>query len=175
MDFIELLKQSGGQNSLGSLASGLGLSSSKADDLIGALGPALLTGFKKQVEPEGGLSALKSALQSGNHERYLDDANLMSSADSVSDGNKILGHLFGSKDVSRNVAAHAAKSTGIDTSLIKKALPLLAGLAMGAMSKSSNKGNSLESSLPGLLGGLTGGDGDGFGLDDVLGLAKKLF
>jgi hypothetical protein len=44
---------------------------------------------------------------------------------------------------------------------------------MGAMSKNTNKGNSLESSLPGLLGGL-GGD-DGFGLDDVLGLAKKLF
>jgi hypothetical protein len=97
----------------------------------------------------------------------------MSAADSVTDGNKILGHLFGSKDVSRNVAAQAAESTGISASLIKKALPLLAGLAMGAMSKTSNKGQSLEASLPGLLGGL-GGD-DGFGLDDVLGLAKKLF
>jgi hypothetical protein len=173
MDLLELLKQSGGQSSLGGLASGLGLSSSKANDLVGALGPALLQGFKKQVEPKGGLSALQGALQGGNHERYLDDANLMSAADSVSDGNKILGHLFGSKDVSRNVAAKAAESTGIDASLIKKALPLLAGLAMGAMSKNTNKGKSLESSLPGLLGGL-GGD-DGFGLDDVLGLAKKLF
>jgi hypothetical protein len=176
MDFLDLLKQSGGESSLGSLASGLGLDSSKADDLVGALGPALLQGFKKQVTPEGGLSALQSALQSGNHERYLDDASAMSAADTVTDGNKILGHLFGSKDVSRNVAAQAAESTGIDASLIKKALPLLAGLAMGAMSKTSktsNKGQSLEASLPGLLGGLAGGDG--FGLDDVLGLAKKLF
>ncbi len=171
MNLLDLLNQSGGQQSLGSLASGLGLSSSKANDLVTALAPALLQGLKAQVEPEDGLSTVRSALQSGDHQRYLDDANLMSARDSVNDGNKILGHLFGSKDVSRNVAAHAEESTGISASLIKKALPLLAGLAMGAMSKTTNKGQTLESSLPGLLGELTG---DGFGLDDIFGIAKKL-
>lgn len=174
MDLLDLLKQSGAEQSLGGLASGLGLSTAKADDLVSALSPALLQGFKKQIEPEGGLSGLQNALKSGNHGRYLDDANLMSAAGSVTDGNKILGHLFGSKDVSRSVAARAAESTGIDANLIKKALPLLAGLAMGAMSKNTENGQSLETSLPGLLSGLTGGD-DGLGLDDVLGLAKKLF
>ena len=97
----------------------------------------------------------------------------MTSPQTVQDGNNILGHILGSKDVSRNVAAQAAESTGIDSSLIKKALPLIASLAMGALSKSSNAGQSLDNSTSDMLGGLMGGDG--FGLDDVLSLAKKFF
>jgi len=171
MNLLDLLNQSGGQKSIGDLASGLGLSSSKANDLVSALSPALLSGFNRQSGVTSGLSALQSALQKGNHQRYLDDANVMSATDSVTDGNNILGHIFGSKDVSRNVAAQAADTTGIDAGLIKRALPLIAGLAMGAMSKSSNGGQSLGSLLPDLFSEVSGDDG--FDLDDILGLAKK--
>ena len=75
--------------------------------------------------------------------------------------------------MSRNVAANAASSTGLDAGLIKKALPLLAGLAMGALSKKSNAGQSMGGGLTDLLG--FGGNDDGLGLDDVLNLAKKFF
>jgi outer membrane lipoprotein SlyB len=56
---------------------------------------------------------------------------------------------------------------------VHKALPLIAGLAMGAVSKSSQGGGS-GSSLTDMLGSLSG-DGDGFGVDDALDLAKKFF
>lgn len=95
------------------------------------------------------------------------------------EGNKILGHIFGSKDVSRNVAAAASKDTGIDAGLIKKALPLLASLAMGAMNKKSSAGRDLGSSAQGgglgPLGDLIGMAGGKGGLDDVLGMARKFF
>lgn len=181
MDLMDLLKQAGGTKSLGNLASGLGLDDSQTKDLIGALAPALMRSVQKQTQADDGLSALKKALGSGNHQRYLEKPELMASDETRKDGNNILGHLFGSKDVSRNVAAQAAAGTGIDISMIKKALPMLASLTMGAMSKTSNAGKSLDSSLPGLLGGLLGGgnkgakEDDGFGIDDVLGLAKKFF
>jgi hypothetical protein len=174
MDLMDLLQKAGGEKSLGSMASGLGLDASKTGALVGALAPALMRGVQKQAQAEGGLKALKKALGSGGHQRYLDDPKLMASDATRDDGNKILGHLFGSKDVSRNVAAQAAASTGIDVDLVKKALPMLAGLAMGALSKKSDAGKSLDSKLPGLLGGLVGGH-DGIGLDDVLGLARKFF
>jgi hypothetical protein len=92
----------------------------------------------------------------------------------VNDGNNILGHLLGSKDASRNVAAQAADVTGIDASIIKKALPMIAGLAMGALSKNSNAGQSPGDSVGDLLGGLLGGD-DGLDVDDVMNMAKKFF
>jgi hypothetical protein len=174
MDLMNLLQKSGGIESLGNMASGLGLDASKTAALVGALAPALMHGVQKQAQADGGLKALKKALGSGGHQRYLDDPALMASDATRNDGNKILGHLFGSKEVSRNVAAQASANTGIDVALVKKALPMLAGLAMGALSKKSDAGKSLDKSLPDLLGSVVGGH-DGIGLDDMLGIARKFF
>ena len=173
MNLLDLLDSVGGQQSLGSLASNLGLDTSTTNNLVGALAPALMGALKKETSSQDGLASFKNALQNGKHQEYLSNPNSMSSPETVQDGNNILGHIFGSKDVSRNVAAQAAESTGINSSLIKKALPLIASLAMGAMSKSSNAGQSLDNSTSDLLGGLMGGDG--IDLDDVLSLAKKFF
>ena len=133
-------------------------------------------GTEIRYSPEG------RALETGGHDRYIDNPDLLASEETRSDGNNILGHIFGSKDVSRNVAAVAAKDTGIDADLIKKALPLLATLAMGAMNKKTSAGRDIgpSSSAGGLgpLGDLLGGgkdSNDGFGLDDVLGMARKFF
>ena len=179
MNLLDLLNQSGGQKSLGNLAGQLGLGGSQTNDLVGALAPALLRSLQKQTQSNDGVAGLKKALSTGNHQRYIDNPELMMSDDSRSDGNAILGHLFGSKDVSRNVAAQASQSTGIDAGLIKKALPLVAGLVMGTMSKKSNAGRDVDQSSGDLLGELMGGalsgGGDGFGIDDVLGMARKFF
>ncbi len=172
MNLMDLLDQSGGQKSLASLAGNLGLSGSDTGNLVSALAPALMKGMQKQTESSGGLAALQKALTGGGHQKYLDNPDLMSATEARTDGNNILGHLFGSKDVSRNVAAQAAEKTGIDASLIKKALPMIAGLAMGAVGK---KSSTESSGLPGLLGGLMGGGDGDFGLDDVMSLAKKFF
>lgn len=172
MNFMDLLNNAGGQDSLGQLGSKLGIGSSDMSGLVGAVAPALMRGFQQQTTSAAGLGALQAALAKGDHQRYLNAPELMASEEARDDGNKILGHVFGSKDVSRNVAAQAAQNTGIDASLIKKALPLLAGLAMGVMSKNSNSGRSLEKSAFDGIGDLAGG---GLGLDNVLGLAKKLF
>lgn len=173
MNFMDLLQQAGGTGSIGALANQLGIGAGDTDKLVEALAPALTRGLQKQTEDPATLKGLSKALASGTHQRYLDKPELVGQPDAIADGNRILGHLFGSKDVSRNVAARAAEQTGLDSSLIKKALPILAGLAMGALSKKApetEQGGGLGDVLGGLLGG-----GDGFDLDDVLGLARKFF
>ena len=172
MNLLDLLDNAGGKQSLGSLAGNLGLDTSKTNGLVAALAPALMGALQKQTDSEDGLSNLKNALQSGKHQKYLSNPDLMSSLEARTDGNNILGHLLGSKDASRNVAAQAAETTGIDASLIKKALPMIAGLVMGAVSKSSDTGGSNSNALSEVFGGLMGGDID---VDDVIGLAKKFF
>lgn len=174
MNLLDLLDSTGGNQSLKSLAGTLGLDDSKIGNLVGALAPTLMGAMQKQTQSADGLSSLKNALQKGQHQEYLKNPELMSSAATVQDGNNILGHLLGSKDVSRNVAAQAAESTGIDSSLVKKALPLIASLAMGALSKDTNSGTKVDSSIGDMLGGLMGGKG-GIDVDDMLGLAKKFF
>lgn len=180
MDLMDLLKASGGNDSLGQLAKTVGLGSGDTDNLVKALAPALMRGMQKNTTDDSGLAGLRQALQTGGHDRYIDKPELLASEETRADGNNILGHLFGSKDVSRNVAAAAAKETGIDASMIKKALPLLATLAMGAMSKKTSSGKDLGSSLSkgglGPLGDLLNmGGKSGGGLDDILGMARKFF
>jgi len=186
MDFMDLLKAAGGDNSIGQLAKTVGLGSADTSKLVAALAPALMRGMQKNTADDKGVAGLRRALETGGHDRYIDNPELLTSKKTRKDGNNILGHIFGSKDVSRNVAAVASKDTGIDASLIKKALPLLATLAMGAMSKKTNAGRDLGSSasagglgsLGDLLGGLVGGGAqkdDGVGLDDILGMARKFF
>ena len=179
MDLMDLLSATGGNNSLGEMAGKLGLASQDASKLVGALAPALMRGIQKNTASDSGLAGFRRALETGNHQRYLDDPASLASTAGIADGNKILGHIFGSKDVSRNVAADAAQRTGLSASMIKKALPMLAGLAMAAMSKKTAGGQELGSKAAngglGPLAGLIDRDGDGVGLDDVLGLAKKFF
>jgi len=179
MDLMDLIKATGGDDSIGALAKTVGLGSSDTSKLVESLAPALMRGVQKNTADDNGLASLRHALESGGHNRYIDNPDLMASEDTRADGNNILGHIFGSKDVSRNVAAAAAKDTGLDTGLIKKALPLLASLAMGAMSKKSSAGRELGSSLGegglGSLGDLIGIGGSKGGLDDILGMAKKFF
>ena len=172
MSLLDLLDSAGGKQSLGSLAGSLGLDTSNTNDLVAALAPALMGALQKQTKSENGLSDFKNALQSGDHQQYLSKPDLMSSPEGLMDGNNILGHLLGSKDASRNVAAQAAETTGVDVSLIKKALPMIAGLVMGAVSKSTDSGGSISNSISDMFGGLMGGDID---VDDVIGLAKKFF
>ena len=179
MNILDLLKDAGADAGIGAMSKQVGLSSGDAGKLIAALSPALTRGLQRQSGDNGDLSAIKRALESGGHQRYVQEPELMAKEETRLDGNKILGHLFGSKDVSRNVAAHAAEETGISSSLIKKALPMLATLLMGAVSKGSNSGKNLtESAGGGALGGLAGmflNKGGDTGIDDVINLARKFF
>jgi hypothetical protein len=170
MNILEILTTGSGQDSLGKMAGELGLNTTDVGSLLNAVTPALSRGLQRQMQTTDGLESVKSAPGSGGHQRYLNDPSLMSSDDSRADGNNILGHIFGSKDISRNVAAQAATNTGIDASIIRKALPLIASLAMGAISKGSNAGQSLDN-----VGLGSQAADDEFGLDDVLDLARKFF
>ena len=178
MDFMDLLKAAGGDNSIGQLAKTVGLGSADTSKLVAALAPALMRGMQKNTADDNGLAGLRRALESGGHDRYIDKPELLATEETRNDGNNILGHIFGSKDVSRNVAAAASKDTGIDASLIKKALPLLAALAMGAMSKKTAGGKELGSSVSkgglGPLGDLLNmGSKSSGGLGGILGMARK--
>ena len=159
-------------------ASQLGLGSTDAQALLKQLGPALAGGLKRNSTTESGLQSLTQALAGGNHQRYLDEPAALQSEESISDGNAILGHLFGSKDVSRQVANDASAKTGVDVGIIKKFLPLAAAAVMGAVSKQTGGGARLaEAGASGgldLLRGLLDSDGDGQVLDDLLSLGKKL-
>ena len=103
----------------------------------------------------------------------------------IAEGIGILGHILGSKDSSRNVAARAAGQTGVSADLIKKMLPMIATLVMGALSRQAGQqgmagagagsGGGQSGDTLGMLNSFLDADRDGSAIDDVINLAKKFF
>jgi hypothetical protein len=197
MQITDILAQMGG---LQSMARELGVSENQAASGAEALIPAILGGFKKQAQsqPSGveGLGDLLGQLGGGG---LMDDV-LSPQPTPVDRGNDVLGQIFGSKDVSRTVAQNAASQSGLDPSLLKKMLPMLAMLVTGYMAKQrsaagaeqASSGGGLGDLLGGMLGGQTSGggrtmsgaggglgsmldlNGDGNPLDDIMRMAGKV-
>ena len=132
-----------------------GLGSDQATAALSALVPALAAGFQKNLQSPDGVGNLMAALSKGNHQRYVDSPQNLGDQNAVAEGNGILGHVLGSKDVSRQVASRAAQQTGLSPDLLKQMLPLAANLMMGAFSQRSGptRGNiSGMGAMPGLAG-----------------------
>jgi hypothetical protein len=177
MQLTDILNQTGG---LHSIARELGIGEADAAKAAAALGPAVLGGFSKQAQssPQGaeGLGGLLSQLGGSN----LLDAVLAPAPTDTGPGNNVLGQIFGSKDVSRAVAQNAATQTGLDPSLLKKMLPMLAMLVAGYMAKqqgaggaSAGAGDGLGRLLGGLLGGSQSGEPDAGALGGLLNSGGK--
>ena len=184
MNILETILAAQNGGAVKQMGQQLGLGDDQASSVLSALVPALAAGFQRNMQSPSGLESLVGALASGQHSRYLENPAALGGA--MDDGNGILGHIFGSKDVSRQVAARAASQTGLDAGILKKALPLVAALMMGAMSRQGG-GSSLGSSLGAALGGSSPGGGlmsmltpmldqnrDGSMIDDVLGMLGKM-
>ena len=167
MDLNTILQQAGG---IGAIAQQLGVSEQEAATGAGALLPAILGGFKKQAQAPSGLESL-GGLLGGLGGGGLFDAVVNPGPTPVEQGNDILGSIFGSKDVSRQVAGHAAGQTGLDPTLLKRMLPMLAMLVAGYMAKQQG-GATGSGGLGDLIGGVLGGGGQassGGGLGGMLG------
>lgn len=131
----------------------VGLAPDQTNAALSALVPALAAGFQRNLQSQGGLDSLLAALSSGNHRQYVDNPSSLEDPSAVADGNGILGHLLGSKEVSRELAGRAATQTGLSPEVLKRLLPLAATMMMGAFAKQSANGSALRAG--------TGASGDG--------------
>lgn len=159
---LDLLAGAQAQPAKHQLGQQFGLSEDMTQQAMAALIPALAAGLKSNASKPGGVEALLDALNQGNHGEYLDQPSLLGRTETRDDGNGILGHLLGSKDLSRSVASQAAEKTGLDSKLLQQMLPIVATMVMGSLSKRSEEPDTV-SQLAGMLGGGQASSGGGLG------------
>ncbi len=153
MNLNDLLPSGG----IEALASQLGVPPEQARRGAEALLPSVLGGMGDNL---AGLETHVDAL--GGAE--LTENVVASEPTQIDRGNQLLGGIFGSKDVSRQVAGHAADSSGLDPALLKQMLPILAMLVAGHLSgRSGGQQGGLGGILGSVLGGLGGGAAAGGG------------
>lgn len=161
MDVEQMLQQT---NAIDAIARELGVDRTTAQAGAAALLPSILSGFQKPASPDegiasgalsglGGLGGLLGSLSGLGGGALLDNVT-SSQPTEVSKGNEILGQIFGTKDGSRAVAADAAAQSGVEPSLLKKMLPILAMVVAGYVMKQAGQE---KGGLGGALGDMLGG------------------
>lgn len=184
MNIMQLVLENGGQAVIRQLAGKVGLSESQTSQVLAMVMPALGQGIKRNLNDPSQLNGFINALAGSKHQQVLEQPETLTQGETVEDGNAILGHLFGSKDVSRAVASQVAEKAGTDPGIIKQLLPLAATLAMGALGKETQKrGVVLQNdaqqvevettTLTSTVLDFLDMDDDGSVIDDVFNLARK--
>jgi hypothetical protein len=169
MNLLESLLAAGDGAAVSQLGRQFGLRDDQTSAALSALVPALASGLARNATQSGGLDALMGALAGGGHARYLDDPGSLARPETKADGNGILGHILGSKDASRQVAAHAASTSGVGADVLKQMLPVVAAMVMGAMARNAGAGGAgLGSNLPGGIPTSLGANAGAGGVLDML-------
>lgn len=117
------------------MAQQFGLAQEQMTKATAALLPAFSAAFKRNTANPYDFGALLTALGSGNYAKYFEDMSQAFTPQGMVDGNGVLGQLFGSKEMSRAIAAQAAQVTGISQEIYKQMLPVMADTLMGGLFK----------------------------------------
>ncbi|MEP6567016.1 MAG: DUF937 domain-containing protein [Mesorhizobium sp.] len=153
---FDMLAQAQNGNGMQALAQQYGLSMQQTQAAVAALLPAFSQGLQRNTADPYGLGAFMTAMASGQHAKYFEDATRAFSPQGVDEGNGILGHLFGSKDLSRAVASQAAQASGVSQQILQQMLPAIASMVMGGLFKQTT--NQMQAA-----GGFGGGGGNPLG------------
>jgi hypothetical protein len=146
MPLFDMMMNAQNGDAMRTMAQQFGLSESQVEQAMAALMPAFSTGLKRNASTPADMSDFLSALASGNHAQYFDNMQSAFTPQGVADGNGILGHLFGSKEVSRAVTKQAEAATGIGQEILKQMLPVIASAVMGGLFKQSTGQMQAQSS-----------------------------
>jgi len=174
-----LTQQLGSGDYVNQLSQMLGTDNQQTASAVQSALPALVAGLAKNAQTPQGAQALHNAIAKDHDGTVLDQGpQALANAQSLQ-GDKILGHVFGSKLGA--VQSQLGATSGIGSANAGSLLQMLAPLVMGYLGKQQQGGgldagglasilggSGAASMLPGGLGGLLGGGGGG-GLMSAIG------
>ena len=177
MDLTNILGALTGNDAIDAISKNLKIDSKQVSSVITAALPSLLGAMQKNASSQAGAASLAEALgyHAGNAGNIV---NNLKAAD-LTDGGKILSHIFGGNLSS--VLNGISKNTGVGSNLVGSILAsiapsLLALLGKGQQSSGTNAAG-LESMLGMILGGMSssGSNSNTGGLGSILGGLGSIF
>lgn len=193
MNLTGLLNDALNSNTVSQISQTIGADEGTTANAIQAAVPLLLGGLANNSQSPEGASSLLGALDRDHDGSVLDDLGgfIAGAAGGSAAGAGILGHVFGGQQ--NRIEQGVSAASGLDMGKVGPLLMMLAPIVMGALGRSNQQQGGFDpSSLAGLLGGaqnqmtagspllgMLGGlldqNHDGSAVDDVLGMAGRLF
>ena len=178
MDLTNILGALTGNDAVGAISENLKIDSKQVSSVITSALPSLLGAMQKNASTESGAASLAKALgdHAGNAGNIINNLKVTD----LTDGNKILSHIFGNSlsSVIGGISKKSGASTGNVTSILASIAPsLLALLGKGQQGSGTN-----AAGLAGMLGMLLGASSSNTqsnsglgGLGSILGGLGSLF
>lgn len=158
----DVLANAEGGEAMAMLGREFRLTPAQVEASVAALLPAISTGLKQSTATPEGLGNLFGVMgQQRDLHAIYDDPRAAFGQEGRSAGNDVLSAIFGSPDVSRAVADQAQNFSGVDSSLLKKMLPVLAGILISGLMRGGSGQASPSAPPPSPT--------QGGGLGDILG------
>ena len=136
-NLYEILADAQNGQAMAGLGRELGLTSRQTQTAVAALLPAISMGLKRSTATPEGLGDLFGVMgQQPNLYAMYDDPNTAFSREGREAGNAVLSQMFGSPDASRAIADQAQHFSGVTSDILKKLLPVLAGILISGLMRS---------------------------------------
>jgi hypothetical protein len=136
-NLYEMFRQAQGGAAFDNIARAYGMSSDQMRAAVAALTPAFAQGFQRQAQSEDAARRFAALFQTEAFARAFDAQAAALDPATRNAGDDALGALFGSKEVSRAVAAQAAAASGVQAEIIRKVLPVLTSVLIGGFMKAA--------------------------------------
>jgi hypothetical protein len=164
-NLFEMVTNAHDGEGIAALCDEFGLTPTQTQAAVTALLPAISTGLKRSTATPNGLGNLFCVMgQQQDLQDMYDDPQAAFGSGGVAAGNDALSAIFGSPAVSQGVIDQAQKFSGVGSDILKKMLPVLAGIVLSGLMKSGSAGASPSPAQPAPSGGNLGGS-----LGDILG------
>lgn len=171
MDITNILGALTGNDAVNTIAEKFNLESKQVSSVITNALPSIMGAMQKNASTESGAAALAKALgdHAGNAGNII---NNLKGAD-LTDGSKILSHIFGSNLSS--VINGVSQKSGVASNAVSNILASIAPSILALLGKQN--GNSGAAGLGGLLGAILGGGQQqkSGGLGSILGGLGSIF
>ena len=174
MDLTNILGAVTGNDAIDAISQNLKIDQKQVSSVVTAALPSLLGAMQKNASSQAGAASLADALgyHAGNAGNIV---NNLKAAD-LTDGGKILSHIFGGNLSS--VLGGISKNTGVGSNAVGSILASIAPSLLALLGK-GQKGNGIDASgLAGMLGmilGGTSGKSNTGGLGSILGGLGSIF
>ncbi|MFG1478132.1 DUF937 domain-containing protein [Xanthobacter sp. V4C-4] len=163
--FVELLRAAQGGHGMENLARVYGLSTQQAQAVAEALMPAFADGFRHITQSPEAMASLMALMVNGPYGAYYGQPASYTAPYAPPPaaappppqpnlnqvGVDALNAVFGSNEVSRAVANHAAATTGLGVAVVQQMLPTFASLFVGGLAKSLAASGALQTMTAAML------------------------
>lgn len=136
-NLFNMMRTAQGGAAFGNMAQQFGLSPQDTQRAVEALLPAFAMGLQRSATNPDAFAGVMSLIGAGRPASFFDHANLAFSPQAHSQGNDLLGRLFGTQDASRRIADQAAAWSGVGPAAVQQMMPVVAAMLMGGMAKAA--------------------------------------